>query len=120
MPVGVGMGLGRRLGARLGKDRAQDQAQHVRANAEDKVQPSPGSQTPPPAYGYRAGRNPFDKQLTELIGELSTRSETFRTRRAAHNVRLHRTGIKHFHHPVAGDLDLTFRQWSCQLTRPSL
>jgi hypothetical protein len=30
-----------------------------------------------------AGRNPHDKQLIELIGELSTRSETFRTRWAA-------------------------------------
>jgi S-DNA-T family DNA segregation ATPase FtsK/SpoIIIE len=32
----------------------------------------------------------------------------FRTRWAAHNVRLHRTGLKHFHHPVVGDLHLTF------------
>jgi transcriptional regulator with XRE-family HTH domain len=55
-----------------------------------------------------AGRNPYDKQLSDLIGELSTRSETFRTRWAAHNVRLHRSGTKHFHHPVVGDLDLAF------------
>jgi hypothetical protein len=37
-----------------------------------------------------------------LVGELSTRSEDFRTRWAAHNVRLHRTGVKHKHHPVVG------------------
>jgi hypothetical protein len=41
-------------------------------------------------------------------GELSTRSETFRTWCAAHNVRFHRTGIKRFRHPVVGDLTLTY------------
>jgi MmyB-like transcription regulator ligand binding domain len=41
-------------------------------------------------------------------GELSTQSEEFRTRSAAHNVRLHQTGAKHVHHPVVGDLSLTF------------
>lgn len=55
-----------------------------------------------------AGRSPHDKALTELIGELSTRSEVFRTRWAAHNVRFHRTGFKKLHHPVVGDLDLNF------------
>jgi transcriptional regulator with XRE-family HTH domain len=55
-----------------------------------------------------AGRSPHDKALSNLIGELSTRSENFRTWWAAHNVRFHRTGIKRFHHPVVGDLTLTF------------
>jgi transcriptional regulator with XRE-family HTH domain len=55
-----------------------------------------------------AGRNPYDRGLSDLIGELSTRSEAFRTRWAAHNVRLHHTGVKHFLHPVVGDLSLTF------------
>jgi hypothetical protein len=55
-----------------------------------------------------AGRNPYDKKLVELIGELSTRSEDFRSRWAAHNVRFHRTGHKKLHHPVVGDLDLNF------------
>ena len=55
-----------------------------------------------------AGRNPHDKKLVELIGELSTRSEDFRARWAAHNVRFHRTGHKKLHHPVVGDLDLNF------------
>jgi transcriptional regulator with XRE-family HTH domain len=55
-----------------------------------------------------AGRNPYDKSLTELIGELSTRSRDFRTRWAAHNVRFHRTGTKIINHPVVGRLDLTF------------
>ncbi|MEU5850157.1 helix-turn-helix domain-containing protein [Saccharopolyspora shandongensis] len=55
-----------------------------------------------------AGHNPHDRGLTDLIGELCTRSEDFRTRWAAHDVRLHRTGTKHFHHPVVGDLPLNF------------
>jgi transcriptional regulator with XRE-family HTH domain len=55
-----------------------------------------------------AGRDPYDRGLTDLIGELSTRSDTFRTRWAAHNVRFHDTGSKRFHHPVVGDLELTF------------
>jgi transcriptional regulator with XRE-family HTH domain len=55
-----------------------------------------------------AGSNPHDKQLVELIGELSTRSAEFRTRWAAHNVRFHRTGHKRLHHPVVGTLDLDF------------
>jgi transcriptional regulator with XRE-family HTH domain len=55
-----------------------------------------------------AGRDPYDRALTDLIGELSTRSELFRTWWAAHNVRLHRAGIKHFHHPVVGALTLAY------------
>jgi len=55
-----------------------------------------------------AGRHPCDRGLTDLVGELSTRSEEFRNRWAAHNVRFHRTGFKRLHHPVVGDLDLTY------------
>ncbi|MEU4427953.1 helix-turn-helix transcriptional regulator [Actinoplanes sp. NPDC024001] len=55
-----------------------------------------------------AGKNPHDRALSDLIGELSTRSEEFRTRWAAHDVRLHRTGVKRLHHPVVGDLDLAY------------
>jgi transcriptional regulator with XRE-family HTH domain len=55
-----------------------------------------------------AGRNPYDKRLTDLVGELSTRSEDFRTRWAAHNVRFHRNGTKRIHHPVVGELELNF------------
>jgi transcriptional regulator with XRE-family HTH domain len=55
-----------------------------------------------------AGRDPYDRELTDLIGELSTRSEEFRARWADHNVRLHQTGAKRFHHPVVGELTLTF------------
>jgi transcriptional regulator with XRE-family HTH domain len=55
-----------------------------------------------------AGRDPYDKSLTDLVGELSTRSEDFRTRWAAHNVHLHRTGTKLINHPVVGRLELMF------------
>ena len=55
-----------------------------------------------------AGRNPYDPRLTDLVGELSTRSQEFRVRWARHDVRDHRTGVKRFHHPVVGDLTLDF------------
>lgn len=57
--------------------------------------------------GY-AGKQPHDTLLTDLIGELVTRSAAFRTRWAAHNVRFHRTGAKRIHHPVVGDLELVY------------
>ncbi|MFE9454002.1 helix-turn-helix transcriptional regulator [Streptomyces sp. NPDC006739] len=55
-----------------------------------------------------AGRNPHDKGLHDLVGELSTRSDAFRTRWGAHNVTRHGTGTKRFHHPVVGDLTLSW------------
>ncbi|WSQ14748.1 helix-turn-helix transcriptional regulator [Streptomyces sp. NBC_01231] len=55
-----------------------------------------------------AGQDPYNRDLSDLIGELSTRSEDFRTLWAAHDVRLHRTGLKRFHHPAVGDLVLAF------------
>ncbi|MEP9417078.1 helix-turn-helix transcriptional regulator [Gordonia sp. VNQ95] len=55
-----------------------------------------------------AGRNPYDKKLIDLIGELSTRSDEFRTRWAAHNVRFHRTGKKKLRHPAVGAMELDY------------
>lgn len=55
-----------------------------------------------------AGRNPHDKDLHDLVGELSTRSDEFRTRWGAHNVRHHGTGTKRFYHPAVGELTLAF------------
>ena len=49
-----------------------------------------------------AGRDPYDRELSDLVGELSTRSELFRTLWAAHNVRTHDTGMKRVQHPVVG------------------
>lgn len=55
-----------------------------------------------------AGRDPYNKDLTDLVGELSTLSREFRVRWAEHEVRLHHIGVKHFRHPAVGPLDLTF------------
>ena len=55
-----------------------------------------------------AGRNPHDRALNELVGELSTRSGLFAALWAGHDVRIHTTGTKRFHHPVAGDLSLQY------------
>jgi hypothetical protein len=55
-----------------------------------------------------AGRDPYDKDLAGLVGELSTRSDEFRVRWGAHDVQVHRTGLKHIRHPVVGDLHLSY------------
>lgn len=55
-----------------------------------------------------AGRNPHDKDLIQLVGELSTRSELFRQRWASQDVRYHRSGRKRLRHPVVGQLDLDY------------
>ncbi|MFC9518562.1 helix-turn-helix transcriptional regulator [Nocardiaceae bacterium NPDC056970] len=55
-----------------------------------------------------AGRNPHDKALIALVGELSTRSELFRQRWASQDVRFHRSGRKRLRHPAVGQLDLDF------------
>lgn len=55
-----------------------------------------------------AARDPHNKELHDLIGEMGTRSEEFRTRWAAHNVRHHGTGFKTFNHPVVGEMRLAY------------
>lgn len=64
-----------------------------------------------------AGRSPYDRGLTDLVGELSTRSELFGTLWATHNVRFYDTGAKRLHHPVVGELHLTYE--TMQLTADS-
>jgi MmyB-like transcription regulator ligand binding domain/Helix-turn-helix domain len=59
------------------------------------------------ALRVEAGRNPYDRGLTDLVGELSTRSEEFRTWWAAHNVKFHTTATKTLRHPAAGELEVT-------------
>jgi hypothetical protein len=54
-----------------------------------------------------AGRSPHDRSLSNLVGELSTRSEEFRQLWAAHNVRMH-AGTKRFDHPAVGDFTLSY------------
>jgi transcriptional regulator with XRE-family HTH domain len=55
-----------------------------------------------------AGRAPYDRGLSDLVGELATRCDAFRVLWASHDVRIHQTGKKNVHHPVVGDLDLTY------------
>lgn len=57
-----------------------------------------------------AGRDPHDKGLQDLVGELSLRSDTFRALWAAHNVRTHGAGTKRFQHPVVGELTLAYEE----------
>jgi transcription regulator MmyB-like protein len=64
-----------------------------------------------------AGRDPHDPLLSELVGDLSLQSPEFRTRWGAHNVRIHDRGTKRLHHPVVGDLTLSYE--TMQLTADS-
>src|ERR1700722_8781925 len=60
------------------------------------------------ALRTQAGRDPFDRDLSDLVGELSTQCEEFAALWATHDVRLHRKVEKHFHHPLVGDLALRY------------
>jgi hypothetical protein len=57
-----------------------------------------------------AGRDPYNRDLSDLIGELATQSDAFRARWAAHDVRVHNTGVKQFHHPIVGELTLSYNR----------
>jgi len=61
-----------------------------------------------------AGRDPYDCEFSDLVGELSMRSEDFRVRWASHDVRQYRSGTQPFHHPLVGDLTLSYE--ALQLT----
>jgi transcriptional regulator with XRE-family HTH domain len=55
-----------------------------------------------------AGRDPLDRNLSDLIGELSTRSDEFRTRWGAHNVLQQTAGAKQVSHRIVGDITVEF------------
>lgn len=55
-----------------------------------------------------AGRHPGDPLLAELVGELSVKSEEFRTWWAENRVAERRDGVKRLRHPLVGDLDVTY------------
>lgn len=57
-----------------------------------------------------AGRDPHDKGLQDLVGELSTRSDAFRALWGAHNVRTHGTGTKRFNHPIVGEMTFAYEE----------
>ncbi len=60
------------------------------------------------ALHREAGRNPYDRALSDLVGLLSTRSEEFRQEWARHDVRRHLSGTKRVRHPLVGDLTLDY------------
>jgi transcriptional regulator with XRE-family HTH domain len=62
------------------------------------------------ALRLEAGRNPYDRALSDLVGLLSTRSDEFRVAWARHDVRFHRTGSKRIHHPLVGDITLAYER----------
>lgn len=55
-----------------------------------------------------SGKHPHDRRLANLVNHLAKRSDDFRTRWAAHDVRHHYSGRKHYHHPVIGEIELMF------------
>jgi hypothetical protein len=57
-----------------------------------------------------AGRDPHDKGLQDLVGELSTRSDVFRRLWGAHDVRTHGAGTKRFIHPIVGEVTLAYEE----------
>ncbi len=62
------------------------------------------------ALRTQVGRDPFDRGLSDLVGELSTRSEEFAALWATHDVRLHRTAEKRFRHPLVGEVALRYER----------
>ena len=64
-----------------------------------------------------AGQSPHDKPLTDLIGELVTRSDEFRIRWAGHNVRFHRLGVNASITLSWATSSWTTRRWTCPRTR---
>ena len=93
-PGGTGFNMARFL---FLDPRSQDFFVHWETVARDSVA----------ALRIEAGRNPHDRALSDLVGELSTRSEEFATWWATHNVKIHPTATKTLHHPIVGDLELT-------------
>ncbi|PTT63003.1 helix-turn-helix transcriptional regulator [Arthrobacter sp. HMWF013] len=55
-----------------------------------------------------AGRDPLNKELHDLVGELSTRSQEFRRLWGSHDVRHHGAGAKVFRHPVVGEMTIAY------------
>jgi transcriptional regulator with XRE-family HTH domain len=59
---------------------------------------------------WAAGRDPHDRDLSDLVGELATQSNEFRIRWAAHDVRFHDAAVKQLRHPIVGELSLNFNR----------
>jgi transcriptional regulator with XRE-family HTH domain len=55
-----------------------------------------------------SGTHNDDRLLHELVGELSVQSPEFRSLWNEHDVRRHTTGLKTLHHPIVGDIEVTY------------
>jgi anti-sigma factor RsiW len=58
------------------------------------------------ALRIEAGKHPYDRELSNLIGELSTRSDAFRVMWGSHDVQVFRDTTKRLNHPLVGELEL--------------
>lgn len=116
--------LGRALYADLYADDARPnlaRATFLRREWADRFHPDWGLAADQTVAILRAaaGHDPYDRDLQDLVGELSTRSPEFRAKWGAHDVRRHATGEKHFVHPAVGPLHLYF-EGSRLMSDPSL
>jgi hypothetical protein len=68
------------------------------------------------ALRTEAGRNPYDRGLTDLVDELSTRNDAFRTWWATHDVKLHHTSAKTMHHASPATSTSPGRRCTCPAT----
>jgi MmyB-like transcription regulator ligand binding domain len=64
-----------------------------------------------------AGREPHDKALRELVGELSTMSDEFRTLWASHDIRTRHDGVKSIQHPEVGQITLAYQSVDLPIAR---
>ncbi|WP_195760737.1 MmyB family transcriptional regulator [Agromyces kandeliae] len=82
----------------------------VRAGQLIEKFPARSVRTSSASLGLRAeaGRDPYDRGLQDLVGELSTLSDEFRTKWGTHDVRHHGSGVKPFRHHAVGDLTLAY------------
>ncbi|MFD4509943.1 helix-turn-helix domain-containing protein [Streptomyces sp. NPDC058457] len=58
-----------------------------------------------------AGCYPDDTRLSALVGELSVKSEEFRRLWATHDVKEKSHGVKRLHHPLVGELSLSYESF---------
>ena len=97
--TGSGMGIGREAAVLF----AEEGASVVVADIDEQA-----AKETVALLRLQAGANPHDRALTDLIGELATKSEEFRVLWAAHNVRLHTKGVKRLNHPIVGELEVHY------------
>jgi hypothetical protein len=58
-----------------------------------------------------AGHYPNDRQLADLVGELTVKSPEFTAWWADHRVLRRTHGEKHYHHPLVGDLHFQYQSF---------